>query len=606
MRRARTSLHVGFALLALVLLGLVTFVTQGRAQEDQSVLASLISRVLSTPTTRVSIGSVEGALSSDATVHDIAISDRDGVWLRLDRARLVWRRTALLLRRLEIDQLQIGKLEILRRPVPSEEPVAGEDQPIIPELPVKVEVKAFSRQELALGEPVFGEVLRASASGTAKLGAPAEGLSLRLDAIRLDSPGTFATRLDYVPQTNVLDLKLALDEPAGGFLSKLARLPNEPPVKLDLSGTGTLDSFAANLVFDAGPTVGAKGSAQLRREGEGRRLGLDLAARVAGLLPAPVAPVFPGTTQLNGDMSFTDEGRVDLTALSVVSQIARLDAKGTYGADESLDFDVQARAVPTSAGTTKAGAAEIRKLVFDGKVTGLATRPKIDAKLALEDARLPEGKLDKLDATFTADPTGVVSDQNTRIRLAADIAARGLSLSDAALARAIGDRFDLTLRGDTDLSGNGHYDTFTAHTPSVEVSFAGDLGRSRLHGHMEARAPDLSRFGEIAGIALSGRSDITLDLDGSLRRGRVNAVIDARSTNLRTGIVKLDPLLGTSPRLRGTLRKMPFGRYEAEALHLTGAHLSADVGGFVVPLDANLTAQIDLPDLARADNRLTG
>lgn len=606
MRRSRTSLPVVAGLFALALAALVAFATQGSAQEDQSTLASLISRVLSTPTTRVSIGSVEGALSSDATIHDIAISDRDGVWLRLDRAHLVWRRTALLLRRLEIDQLDIGKLEMLRRPLPSEEPVAGEDQPILPDLPVKIEVKAFALKELALGEPVFGEALRASAVGNVKLGAPSEGLALRLDATRLDSPGTFSTRLDYVPQTNGLDLKIALDEPAGGFLSKLARLPNDPPVKLDLNGKGTLDSFAADLAFDAGPTVGAKGSANLRREGDGRRLGLDLAARIAGLLPAPVAPIFPETTQLAGDMRFSDDGSVSLAGLSLVSQIARLDAKGVYGADTSLDFDVQARAVPTTAGTTKAGAAEIRKLVFDGMVTGVAARPKIAAKLALEDARLPEGRLDKLDASFTADPTGVVSDRNTRIRLAADIAARGLSLTDAALARALGERFDLTLRGDTDLSGNGHYDTIAARTPSVDVNFSGDLGRTRVHGRMEAHAPDLSRFGEIAGIALSGRSDITLDLDGVPRRGLVSAVVDARTENLRTGIAKLDPLLGASPRLRGLLRKRPLGRYEVEALHLAGAHLDADVGGFATPADADLTAKVNLPDLARADNRLTG
>ena len=85
---------------------------------ETTVLGDLISRALSTPTTRVSIGAVEGALSSDATIRNIAITDRDGVWLRLDRARLIWRRAALFSRRLEVDRLEIGTLEFLRRPVP--------------------------------------------------------------------------------------------------------------------------------------------------------------------------------------------------------------------------------------------------------------------------------------------------------------------------------------------------------------------------------------------------------------------------------------------------------------------------------------------------------
>ena len=65
-----------------------------QAQSDQGILASLISRLLSTPTTQVTIGRIEGALSSNAVIRDIRIADKDGVWLNLDRARLVWSRTA--------------------------------------------------------------------------------------------------------------------------------------------------------------------------------------------------------------------------------------------------------------------------------------------------------------------------------------------------------------------------------------------------------------------------------------------------------------------------------------------------------------------------------
>ena len=92
-----------------------------QAQSDQGVLAGLVSRLLSTPATRVSIGSIEGALSSNAVIRDIRISDRDGVWLTLDRARLIWSRTALLRGRLDVDDLEIGRLAILRKPVPAEE-----------------------------------------------------------------------------------------------------------------------------------------------------------------------------------------------------------------------------------------------------------------------------------------------------------------------------------------------------------------------------------------------------------------------------------------------------------------------------------------------------
>ena len=94
---------------ALTILGLAVVAPVGpAADEDRGVLASLISRALSTPATRVAIGRIDGALSSDAVIHDVEISDRDGVWLKLDRARIVWRRLALLNRRLEIDVLEVN------------------------------------------------------------------------------------------------------------------------------------------------------------------------------------------------------------------------------------------------------------------------------------------------------------------------------------------------------------------------------------------------------------------------------------------------------------------------------------------------------------------
>ena len=213
---------LGLAALALAFFGLDLPV---RAQSETTVLGDLISRALSTSSTRVSIGAVDGALSSDATIRNVAIADRDGVWLRLDRARLIWRRAALFSRRLEVDRLEIGKLEVLRRPVSGEEAAPASNEPLLPELPVKIEVKAFSLAELALGEPVVGAAARLSASGSTKLGPPSEGLDLTLEARRLDAAGRFSAKLAFVPQGERLDLRFEFDEPAGGLVARFARLP---------------------------------------------------------------------------------------------------------------------------------------------------------------------------------------------------------------------------------------------------------------------------------------------------------------------------------------------------------------------------------------------
>jgi len=99
-------------ILALVLAAAITAGARVMAQNnEQGVLAGFISRLLSTPTTTVTIGSIDGALSSDATINGITITDSEGVWLRLDRARIVWSRLALLSRRLQVNELEVGRLE---------------------------------------------------------------------------------------------------------------------------------------------------------------------------------------------------------------------------------------------------------------------------------------------------------------------------------------------------------------------------------------------------------------------------------------------------------------------------------------------------------------
>jgi hypothetical protein len=195
---------------------------------------------------------------------DVTIRDRDGVWLKLDRARLVWRRVALLSGSLEIERLEIGRLEVLRRPVPSPASATAEpDGWLLPELPMKVEIKGFRLGELVLGESLAGQSARLTADGKAKLGAPAEGLDLDLNVRRLDAAGRLAARLLFVPQGGRLEVKASLIEPAGGLLSQGANLPGTPAIKLDLDGRGTLDAWNARFDFDAGESIGAKGGPAL-------------------------------------------------------------------------------------------------------------------------------------------------------------------------------------------------------------------------------------------------------------------------------------------------------------------------------------------------------
>jgi len=600
---ARRLLIPMVLLLAGAILLMLTLGTRSD-EADRGFLAGLISRALSTPTTRVSIGAVEGALSSNATIRDITISDRDGVWFRLDRARIVWRRLALLSRRLEVDRLEIGKLEILRKPVPADEAVPDSNEPLLPELPVKVQITDFSLQELALGDPILGVAARLSASGAATLGNPAEGLNLRFDARRLDAPGLFTARLNYASER--LELTFNLDEPAGGILARAASIPGLPPVKLDLNGSGVLDAFTAQLNFNAGETIGAIGSANLRREGTVRRLGLDMNARIEGLLPPLVAPVFAGTTQLNGNTSFADDGTVSISQLAIVSRTARLDASGTLSADRNVDLKVSARAVPTDQGRTVAGGAEIRTLVFDGTVSGALAGPRIVGSLQAEDVRLPAGRFATLDATFSTIPDGLLAEPSTRIALVADARASGVALTDPALAKAVGNQLSLTVRGRAAPDGVADIETARLTSPSLDASYSGRLGAADAVGRLVLRAPDLSRFGDIASLRLRGVLDLDTQLQGLLSDGPVIATLDGSASRFATGLEAIDGLVGGRLALSGGARLLPNGGFGFQNLRLAGSHVSVSLDGDATPNTLSLNANVDLPDLRRADQRLTG
>lgn len=574
-----------------------------QAQSDQGVLASLISRLLSTPTTQVTIGSIEGALSSNAVIRDIRIADRDGVWLNLDRARLVWSRTALLRGQLQVDELTIDRLQITRRPLPAEEDAPVSDEPILPDLPVRVIVDRFALQELILGQPVLGTQAQLSAAGSAQLGNPSEGLDLNFQAQRLDAPGRLSIDLTYVPQTKRLALDLTHQEPAGGIAARLLDLPGLPPVDLMLAGQGPMSDFAARLDFSAGPTIGAAGTATVRRATAAYDVNLDLAARIEGLLPAPAAPVFSGTTQLVGNVTVGDDSSLRFQPVRITSNVARFDMTGTVSSGQVLDLTLNARALPTDGAKTRAGEAEIARLNFDGTVQGPLTAPRINGSLDAAEIRLPQGALDTLTARVTMNPVDGPSPP-TQFSFAVDADAAGIRPADRALARAIGATLSVTSRGSFGLDGIANVETARIETSTAQAGFTGRVGGTLLDGRLDASIPALASFSGVAGRPLQGSASLTAQLSGNPRRYDVAAAIDARLRELSTGTPAVDGLLGRSVTATGTVRRIPNG-FGVENFRFDGAHLDAQIDGRATQSAADLGLEVAIDELRRVDPRIT-
>ncbi len=473
------------------------------AQGGSRILCDLLSDALSSSTSRVSIGAVDGVLSGDATIRNVAVSDGDGPWLKLDRARLVWRRTALFARRLEVDRLELGRLEIARRPVSARAGRPWSEGPLLPELPLQVVIKAFSLTVLELGAPLLGTSERFAATGAARLGPPKEGLELSLDAHRIDAPGRASLRLAFVPNGERLDLRVEHDEPTGGLAARLANLPGMPALRFGLTGHGVLDDWAATLTGAIGGQALA-GSVRLRRSGSNNiafdDLDLELGStRVAGRAAVDSAGFAEGTV------------RIAAPDLNILSPLGLTPIQGQLDGTLTLLRSGDRQNVRLVAGGRDLSAGSDLSLgAFDADVSAsdLLGRPVLDGRLTAD--RLTAG--------------GETFDQ---IRLTANGAEGASDLKLAATARAfqLGARARLVPGEQTRIDLN----SFTARRGDQRFALAGPAsitieGRSAVLSNLVVTTGGGGRVslkgtvGEQFNLAVSAQS-IPLSIAEILRPG---------------------------------------------------------------------------------------
>jgi translocation and assembly module TamB len=575
---------------ALVPLGLTL---AARADDDKGVLAGFISRALSSKETQVSIGAVEGALSSDATIRDIVLSDRDGPWLKIDHARLVWRRLALLSRRLEIDDLDIGHIVWSRMARKAAETTpSGPMQ--WPQLPLKAVVKAFHVESLDLGPPILGEAARLGFTGEATLGNPSEGLDLKLAAKRLDAPGEIDVKLAFAPKTTQLALAFDAEEPQGGLLAKAAHLPGAPPVDFRLDGAGPLDAFHAKLAFTAGPDIGAHGGADLTRQGAGRDLKLDLTSRLAGLLPSLAAPVFAGETKLAGAVRLGDDGAATTEGVTLESAAAALDITGGLDASRVADLTVHAHAKPGP---------DIGKLDLVAKVKGPLPRPAADISLDVETLKSSAGTLGRLAAHFAAAPAKP-GDAAQPIALTGEADMTGLALADPAQAALVGSTGKLAFQATATPQGALDIAALSLDADALRARFAGKAAQDALSGRLEADAGDLARLAPLTGLKIKGAAHLAATLSGDPSHGAYAADIKADAKGFGSGQAALDGFAGANPSLSGAVKITP-GGYAFDKLALTGAGGRALIDGALGPA-SRLSATLAIPDAHRLDARVAG
>jgi translocation and assembly module TamB len=306
--------------------------------EDNGFIINFIQEKISGPGRDIQIRGVEGALSSDARIAGITVSDDQGPWLEIENISLDWSRLALLRGRVSVNELSFGRIAMLRKPNPvasAPTPEASSEPFALPELPVSVRVDSLVADTVELSEPILGEAVDFHLEGHATLedGALESGLDVR----RIDEPGgTMSLDADYSNANQHLAIDLDLQEPAGGLLSNVLNIEGRPPLSLTVAGEGPLENVDINLDLRANDQTLVQGVLSLRDREAGQGFALDLGGEVSPLIPSEYRDFFAGRTSVNVSGVSKSAGGIRLDELDVSGAVLTLDGRLETGADNFL------------------------------------------------------------------------------------------------------------------------------------------------------------------------------------------------------------------------------------------------------------------------------
>ena len=82
--------------------------------------------------------------------------------------------------RLQVDALTAGTIDVARAPAAEQAQEPDEPGPLIPELPIAIDLRRLSVERVALAAPILGEPAALSLEARAQLGEIADGLAASL------------------------------------------------------------------------------------------------------------------------------------------------------------------------------------------------------------------------------------------------------------------------------------------------------------------------------------------------------------------------------------------------------------------------------------------
>jgi len=595
-----------FVLAGLAFAGIAIAQDVGEEQE-RSRFVRFVERQISTPDRQIRLGEIRGALSSDVRISQITVADREGVWLVIEDAHLIWSRLALLRGRLSIDLLEADAIRVLRSPEPAEgdgEAIEEADEAFtLPSLPVSVIIDRLAVPRVEIAQGVIGPAAALSVDGSVRLAGGELDTDVSIE--RLDRPGTLSLEASFDDETRRLAVDFIIEEPENGVIANALGIEGRPPVTFEIEGDGPLSDFSAGIRLDVAGETLLSGTTAIAGENGGLRFLADIDGDLSPIVPELYAPLVAGGSRVTLNLLRQVDGSFVIDEGELASGVARLDFAGALAPDGvptrlSVDGRLAREDGAPVALPGGGGEATVRSATIGAN---LAEAGDFAADIVLQDLDSPL----LLAPRFEIEARGRaqnLSDPGARsISFAASGRAEGLTSSVPALADALGDAPSFSAEGSWASGAPLGLDRAQISTAGLDAAFAGTVSDG-LSGSYRLEADDLGAFRALVGrplggaVALSAEGDVGFD-------GLFELALDGTARNLAVGIPAVDGLLDGETTISGGAARGE-GEIAFQDFRIASTEFSVAADGVVSGTHTDLTAEANLSDLSALTEEASG
>ncbi|MEP7452893.1 translocation/assembly module TamB domain-containing protein [Phyllobacterium sp. SB3] len=578
-------------------------------EAEKSYFLSFVENQLSTPNRQIVISDIQGVLSSEANIGSITVADREGIWLKVTNAKIVWSRLALLRGRLDINTLAADSIDVMRKPLPDESLPSPEAKGFsLPELPLAVILQELKIGRVAFGDTVFG--LKSEISAAGNLTLDGGSLDSNLQIKRLDGPGgDFSIKAAYANESQQLDLDLSLNEPANGIMANLLNIEGRPPVVMALKGSGPLSDLALQLTLDAAGKRVLTGNTKIDRQADGLGFKTTLDGEVAALIPPVFRDFFGNDTALVVNGVVRDAGGFSLDRLSIKSNALVVDATGETTNDGFLrQLKVDATiADPTGKKVilpVAGGQTTVDKATF---AVGFGTNANDAWSSTLEVANLTTEMFAAKSVSLVAKGLAQNIDNPAARSLTYDVNGdvSGITAKRADIAEALGELVQLKINGDWKAGTPVNLTQALIAANGLSASLAGTINEFAYRGDILVKASSISPFSALAGRDMAGSLDLKANGLVEALTGGFDLMLDGSATGMKLGIDAADKVLAGETRITGGLARGENG-LSAKNFKVENPQTLVTANGTFASGAANFDFGLDLTDLALLSEKAGG